>query len=812
MTASTGVRLNRPATELFIAELHGIIDAISTPFERARIIARHLGAHLTGPAQGRFGYWAPEIGDEAVDPAAVTLELYRLPDPVDFSRHRQELPVQRFAVEVIQDGEFLWAVIDGVRGGTRERTGTFYRLAFTDRSGTRRVIHDPLAHSVPFGAAAPAELYDMATLFADRSDAGYFSSLQTQPDPDGTPRVSAPVHMLEIHVPTATAEGTLAALSERYRAIAASSSPAGDAVSGYEAVQLMPIEPTILFEEGAPFWDESEVSGTVRIQRPDTTNWGYDVITVASPAPNPTLLRSGRPDELLDFVTTMHTLPTGPVKVVFDVVYGHADNQALKLLNRHYFAGANMYGQNLNYTHPVVRAILLEMQRRKSDYGVDGIRVDGAQDFKYWVESENRLYHDDAFLSLMNDVTQTVAGTTYRPWMVFEDGRPWPRDDWELSSTYREVTRKLPNVVQWGPLTFAHNTPFLFTFWVSKWWRLRELLEVGSHWITGTSNHDTLRRGTQVDPEARLNTYLGSTLPEIFENGYGNPAAHLLDCFLPGIPMDFYNANLHAPWSFIRNTDHRWAIKVVSEEARFLDWAVTGERFNHPWAFPRLKEMGFRSLRGLRQFLLALEGAIRTTEYDPEAIARLLNALTPHLEGPAEMTGQLLRVAARAWMDDVHQFCNTTHYRDRVDTDPVLAERASFALQVRQFRRANRWLRHNLDLVPSGQDFFDYLHPADGSVVMYGRRSSSVGAAGTDTGGPATLFLVANMEGAPREVLPAELAAGAAGATGAADESRQWKPVLITPLLRKRTTIAFDAPLTLHNGEAALFSREHTPA
>jgi hypothetical protein len=31
-----------------------------------------------------------------------------------------------------------------------------------------------------------------------------------------------------------------------------------------------------------------------------------------------------------------------------------------------------------------VRAILLEMQRRKVNFGADGVRVDGAQDFKWW--------------------------------------------------------------------------------------------------------------------------------------------------------------------------------------------------------------------------------------------------------------------------------------------------------------------------------------------------------------------------------------------------------------------------------------------
>ena len=60
--------------------------------------------------------------------------------------------------------------------------------------------------------------------------------------------------------------------------------------------------------------------------------------------------------------------------LIFDVVYGHSDNQGLKALNPHYFAGPNMYGQNLDYRNPAVRAIMLEMQRRKVDFGADGVR------------------------------------------------------------------------------------------------------------------------------------------------------------------------------------------------------------------------------------------------------------------------------------------------------------------------------------------------------------------------------------------------------------------------------------------------------
>ena len=831
-----------------------------TPLDGARAVVRHLGASPT-PAGAEFGFWTPELDEENVPVDAVWLELF-LPPPegLDLRAPSQTVGFDVVHVPVVRDGEFTWSAVRDIPAGTRETVGALYRLAFRDTAGTVRHVVDPLACSVPFGAAAPAELYDLPALLASRRDGEYFRNLETSADDDGVPRVAAPVSLLEIHVPTATAGGTMAALTREYRTVADALAdghaaerltPSQKALVGYEAIQLMPVEPTILFEDGEQYWQEIDGADStagadsnsdadsnadsdsgsnahrdssdrssatsnpageglrrVALRRPYSTNWGYDVITVASPAVNPVLLESGRPDEFLDLIETLHTFPTGSIKVVLDVVYGHADNQTLALLNHHFFAGANMYGQNLNYRHPIVRAILLEMQRRKSDFGVDGIRVDGAQDFKHWVRAEDRLYHDDDYLRLMNDVEQEVAGVRYRPWMIFEDGRPWPRDDWELASSYREVTRQMPRVVQWGPLTFAHNTPFLFTFWISKWWRIRELLEVGANWITGNSNHDTLRRGTQVSPDALVNTYLGATLPEIFENGYDNHATRLVDAVLPGIPMDFLNANLRGPWSFVRNTDARWAIKVVSEEARFLDWAVTPKRFNEGWAFPRLKARGFHSLEGLRRFQRALVGAVSATVYEPDALAALLNAVQPRLEGPREYTGATLRALARDWMDDVHEFCNLAHYRRRIDETPRMAAGADFGWRVRRFRHRERWLVGNVQ----GDDLATYQHPTEGTVLLtvHRRRHSTV--AGPDGSRPAAdiapngrfaeVVLLANLEGAPRSLVPSEQIARLTGGAS----SDQWELVLAVPSLNGEGTNP-DKPVELANSQALLYGR-----
>jgi len=96
-------------------------------------------------------------------------------------------------------------------------------------------------------------------------------------------------------------------------------------------------------------------------------------------ATDPSVLETLRPNELVEFIETLHNFPTGPIQVIYDIVYGHADNQGIELLNGRFLKGPNMYGQDVNHQNPTVRGILLEMQRRKNNTGVDGIRVDGAQ-------------------------------------------------------------------------------------------------------------------------------------------------------------------------------------------------------------------------------------------------------------------------------------------------------------------------------------------------------------------------------------------------------------------------------------------------
>lgn len=786
--------INADATQAIVTWVESILNSPTSDFERIQTIVKRLGAHRNSEGSAEIGMWAPELLDFEIPLSDIFLEILEPPAELDLTAPTQELNWQRYRLPMRQTGVYVWAVVDGLRAGTRDAIGHFYWVRYRDAAGNWQFITDYLAHSVPFGVLAPSEFYDWDKMQRERADLWHFEALDTLPDPDGMQRIQAPVNMLEIHPGTASREGTLQGLTRIYNTIAhkirsgENLTAAEITYISYDAVQLMPIEPPIEHEAGPLFWettadDPKADTVTILTRQHDIFDWGYDVMVAASPAINPAILSSKRPDELMDFIVALHNFPEKPIKVVFDIVYGHTDNQAVKVFPEQFLAGANMYGQNLNYLNLTTRAMLIEMMRRKHNYGVDGIRVDGAQDFKWWEPETDTMVHDDEFLTLMNNVVQSVNGTEYRPWMIFEDGRPWPRDDWELASTYREVTKKHPNVFQWGPLTFAHNTPFIFTFWIMKWWRILEMTHVGSRWITGCANHDTLRRGIQVDPKGKINTYLGESPLEIIMNAYDNPTGKLFDyAVMPGVPMDFLNASHRAPWGFIRNTDERYALKVVAEEANFTYWAITVERFAQAHQFTRLKSLGFDTLDKLARFVNTLDAVMQATaDGDKQVVAKMLDAIEPPLAGKP-YSAEMLQDFAKSWMADVFEYCNVTHYKHLLDIDRTL-----FFQAIRDFRRARPWLAENL----RNDEMFAYKEPVDGSVVFYGLRRSP--------DGMEEVLFVANMEGAPCTLTPTELPIPDLPQVG-------WRVALATPRLVdcERAT----QRITLHDSEGIVFTRQ----
>jgi hypothetical protein len=733
------IRRDEAATEAMADLVRARLVEAPSAFDASAAIARHLGAHPEG-ALTRFAFWTPELLDARVPEGDIFLELLDPMEPVALTRARQRVRFRRTRVPMLRVEDFCVAAIEGVRAGTREALGHFYAMAWIDREGRWHRILDPMAASLPFGPMAPAEVYDLAGMQATRADRAYWKALAG----DASHKFGPSKNILQIHVPTATAGGSLASLAREFDRLSERLrrdlplEPADELFLGYDAVQLLPVEPTTVYELGPDFWTESNEGPdevTVELLNPDTTNWGYDVVIAGMATVNPAVLETNRPDELVDLAASLHNFSSGPIRLILDVVFGHADNQGLRALNPHFFAGPNMYGQNLDYRNPRVRAILLEMQRRKVNFGADGVRVDGAQDFRYWDPATERMLHDDDYLQQMADLEQEVAGTRYRPWFIFEDGRPWPQEDWELASDYRAVieAQQDGDVFQWGPLTFAHNTPFLYGFWLSKFWRIREMLEHGANWISGTANHDTLRRGTQVNPKLNINTRLGETQMEILEKAYDNPAVSLLTYVaFPGVPMDFLNATARANWGFIRNQDDRYGVKVVAEEAISLKWQVDEYSYSRPGFFRRLKELGYETRADLARFLEFLPALVEVTDYNLDEIARLLDAVEPKLAGPDSFTPRVLKDIARAWMDDMHDYCNVSQALSQLDPGHV-----GFMRALREFRHAHPWLRGNY----GPADHFDYLRPIRGRTVFVALRHRPEGLGGGQ------VFCITHMEG-----------------------------------------------------------------
>ncbi|NER83258.1 MAG: alpha-amylase [Leptolyngbya sp. SIO1D8] len=834
-------------TQTLLQWAASVMASDDTYFGRGQRLAKRLGAHYRRDGLTEFGFWTPELTADVIQSErTLELEIFTPLKPINFQEPLQTLQFQRDRIPVAQQGEFLWAVVSGVRAGNRNATGSFYWLRYVDAEQRVHVIRDPLAYSVPYGVFAPAEVYDMRQVQRRRADLSYLrrtAAPKGVPDAE-IPRVPSPTNILQIHVKTASPEGTLEGLTRIFQRISDKLAggelltPAEEVYTGYEAIQLLPVEPTIEYrredtntehemfsahpspapalllecKEDASTDDvltevdiqaDAETAYTVEVtlRKPDTQNWGYDVPILASSATNPSVLGSLRPDEVIDFIATLHNFSSGPIQLIYDLVYGHSDNQGLELLTQQFFKGPNMYGQDLNHQLPQVRAILLEMQRRKINTGADGIRVDGGQDFRFFNPLSGLVEQDDAYLLAMSDVVQDIYGYRRLLFTIFEDGRPWPEEGWEEKSTYRELIDMKPGSCQWGPLIFAHNTPTVKGFWDRKWRRVCEVIFQGDHWITGCGNHDTVRRGNQIEADEEINWNLGKTLPQVLHRAYNNPATLLwVHGFSPGLPMDFLNANVGTPWGFFRNTDDRYGVKVVSEEVGFIDWEIEPAMYSESDAFPQLKALGFEEYDQLRNFAYALRDAMVETDYDLEAVAQIcqhclgdedgITCEVPALEELNEpslphflatLDVPKLKKFAMAFMEDGHDMCNVARYLEDLD-----GATSHFGLRLRQFRTRRPWLRENL----TGRDRFNRISD-DQRTIFYGYRTDP----NPEDNTPDEIVLLAHMGGEPMMVNPGDWLQL---------DMSQWTVALATPGLNLQRDLKDLRSFELCDGEGVL--------
>ncbi|MEA5508935.1 glucosylglycerol hydrolase [Crocosphaera sp. UHCC 0190] len=802
-----------------------------TVFEKSQALASRLGAHYRHDGITEIGFWTPELTGEIMQAREIYLEVFTPLKNINWQQQEQTIKVRRDCLQLKQQGEFFWGAIAGMKPGNKEEVGSFYWLRYYDHFGKLKTVRDLVPYSLPFGIFAPAELYDMATVQKKRVDLDYFKKTGVPSSSEEIPpRVAAPTNILQLHVGTASPEGTIAGLTKIYQEISHKLvnnnllTPVEENYIGYDAIQLLPIEPTIEYRDDLspesgifvlPVEDKSPRSrllppmnrSPLKLIKPNTQDWGYDVPILGSSATNPALLGSLRPDELIEFIGTLHNFPTGPIHLIYDLVYGHADNQAELLINRQFLKGPNMYGQDLNHQLPMPRAILLEMQRRKINTGADGIRIDGGQDFRFFNPLTGRVEQDDAYLLAMANVEQEIEGHKRLLFTIFEDGRPWPEEGWEEKSTYRDLIELMPESYQWGPLIFAHNTPTLKGFWEKKWQRICEVMEKGDHWITGCGNHDTVRRGNQVDPTQPINEKLGNTLSEVIHNAYDNPAISLwVYGFMPGLPMDFINALMRVPWMFFRNTDDRYGVKVVSEEMGFLDWQITPEIYEQNWAFKRVKSLGFDTLEVLREFGQAIALSMVEREYDLEAVIKfcqacfgefndaqvceisVLGKLNRHESLPflKNLTIPKLKKFALLFMEDCHEVCNVSHYEDLLNPAQV-----RYNLELRRFRKTHPWLHHNLQQM----DRFNRINEEE-RTVFYGMRTNPENHS-------EQIVMVSHLEGDPLTITIGDWLQL---------DLNEWEIAIASPGLDPNTTLADLRCFELCDSQGLLLKRVTQPS
>ncbi len=179
----------------------------------------------------------------------------------------------------------------------------------------------------------------------------------------------------ELHVGTATPEGTFSGLASRIDHFAA---------AGYTAIELMPI---------ADF--------------PGSHNWGYDGVLPFAPE------RSyGTPEELRALVDAAHG---HGLAVILDVVYNHfgpVDNYLPHYAARFFDESvATPWGAGINFADPTVRLFFLENVRMwLEDYDIDGLRfdavhefgTDGADEMKRQLAAMARAVKPNALLILEN--------------------------------------------------------------------------------------------------------------------------------------------------------------------------------------------------------------------------------------------------------------------------------------------------------------------------------------------------------------------------------------------------------------------------
>ncbi|MEM9806046.1 MAG: glucosylglycerol hydrolase, partial [Cyanobacteria bacterium P01_D01_bin.56] len=247
-TAQKQIQLVEDETQSLLIWAENIQRSEATFFEKAQKIARRLGAHYRADRLTEVGFWTPDLtGDIIQSEDRIVLEIFTPTADIDFRLAEQTVTFKRSQIPLVKQGEFVWGVIEGMRPGRRDRSGCFYWLRYIDQDGRIHIIRDPLAYSLPYGIFAPAELYDMRLVQRQRADRGYFQRTGSSYSDTDLLRIAPPTNILQVHVKTASPQGTLEGLTEIYQRISdklaagEELTPSEAVYAGYDAIQLLPV-------------------------------------------------------------------------------------------------------------------------------------------------------------------------------------------------------------------------------------------------------------------------------------------------------------------------------------------------------------------------------------------------------------------------------------------------------------------------------------------------------------------------------------------------------------------------------------------
>lgn len=151
-TTKNLVSLHEEETKRFI---DWIADVEKKPdltiFEKNQLIATRLGAHYRSDGLTEVGFWSPKLIREVMHPKEIYLEIFTPTEEINWRQRLQEINFRRNCVYLKRRGKFFWGVVEGMQGGTKEKSGSFYWLRHIAPSGEVEIIRDVMAYSLPYG-------------------------------------------------------------------------------------------------------------------------------------------------------------------------------------------------------------------------------------------------------------------------------------------------------------------------------------------------------------------------------------------------------------------------------------------------------------------------------------------------------------------------------------------------------------------------------------------------------------------------------------------------------------------------------------